>query len=153
MRNFAIWRLKIGIHMHLCLCVCLCGYGKYQNPKIYREGILIYGCVCVYAWYSNTLKSYAAKRMTYRQTRIWNPSLKRQSSRKRASNKSCYELTNRLFAPPQTDILGKPYTILITAVGKLVVLLHQSTNQNAGIVCQQSTTLQFSPKSSSMHEN
>ena len=55
--------------MHLC--VCLCGYGKYQNPKIYREGILIYGCVCVYAWYSDTLKSYAARRMTYPQTRVY----------------------------------------------------------------------------------
>ena len=37
--------LKLGIHMH----VCVCGYRKYQNPKINREGILIYGCVCVYA--------------------------------------------------------------------------------------------------------
>ena len=30
--------VKLGIHMH----VCVCGYGKYQNPKINREGILIY---------------------------------------------------------------------------------------------------------------
>ena len=53
-------RIKLGIHMHLCVCLCLCVYGKYQNPKINREGILIYGCVCVYAFCSNTLKSYAA---------------------------------------------------------------------------------------------
>ena len=31
--------VKLGIHMHVCVCVC--GYGKYQNPKIYRDGILI----------------------------------------------------------------------------------------------------------------
>ena len=31
-------RIKLGIHMHVCACV----YGKYQNPKINREGILIY---------------------------------------------------------------------------------------------------------------
>ena len=37
--------VKLGIHMH----VCVCGYGKYQNPKKNREGILIYGCVYVYA--------------------------------------------------------------------------------------------------------
>ena len=34
-------QLKLGIHMHVCICVC--GYGKY------REGVLIYGCVCGYA--------------------------------------------------------------------------------------------------------
>ena len=55
--------------MHVCVCV----YGKYQNTKINREGILLYGYVCVYACYSNTLKSYAARRMTYPQTRIWIP--------------------------------------------------------------------------------
>ena len=32
-------RPKLGIHMH----VCVCGYGKYQNPKINRKDILIYG--------------------------------------------------------------------------------------------------------------
>ena len=58
--------------MHVCVCVC--GYVKYQNPKINREGILMYGCVCVYAWYSNTVKSYATSRMTYTQKRIWIPS-------------------------------------------------------------------------------
>ena len=30
--------------------------------------------MCVYAWYSNTPKSYASRRMTYSQTRIWIPS-------------------------------------------------------------------------------
>ena len=65
--------LKLGIHMHVCVCVCV--YGKYQNPKIDREDILIHVYVCVYAWYSNTLKSYAARLMTYPQTRIWIPSL------------------------------------------------------------------------------
>ena len=50
-------------------------YGKYQNTKINREGILIYGYVCIYAWYSNALKSYDARCMTYTQTRIWIPSL------------------------------------------------------------------------------
>ena len=59
---------KLRIQMHVCV------YGKCQNPKIIREGILIYGCMCVYAWYSNTLKSYAARRNTYTQTRIWIPS-------------------------------------------------------------------------------
>ena len=49
---------------------------KYQHTKIDREGILIYGCVCVYAWYSNTLKAYAPRRMTYQQMRIWIPSFK-----------------------------------------------------------------------------
>ena len=53
----ALYGIKIGSHMHVCICVC--GYVKYQNPKIKREG-----CVCVYAWYSNTLKSYATRRMT-----------------------------------------------------------------------------------------
>ena len=33
----------------LIFCVSAHGYGKYQNPEIDREGILIYGCVCVYA--------------------------------------------------------------------------------------------------------
>ena len=50
-----IRELKLGIHMRGC--VCECGYGKYQNPKIDREGILIHGSVCVPARYSNTLKS------------------------------------------------------------------------------------------------
>ena len=54
--------------MHVCV------YGNYQNPKIDKKYILIYVYVCVYAWYSNTLKSYAARRMTYPQTRIWIPS-------------------------------------------------------------------------------
>ena len=31
--------------MHVFVCVCV--YGKYQNPKVNREGILIYGCVCI----------------------------------------------------------------------------------------------------------
>ena len=31
----------LGIHMHVCVCVY--GYGKYQNLKMYREGILMYG--------------------------------------------------------------------------------------------------------------
>ena len=31
--------------MHVCVCVC--GYELYKNPKINREGILIYGCVSV----------------------------------------------------------------------------------------------------------
>ena len=59
--------------MHICIREC--GYLKYQNPKINREGILIYGCVCVYALYSDPLKSYATRRMTNSQTRIWIPSL------------------------------------------------------------------------------
>ena len=40
-------QLKLGIHVHICVCVCL--YGKYQNTKINRQGILIYGYVCIYA--------------------------------------------------------------------------------------------------------
>ena len=64
--------VKLRIHMHVCVCVCV--YAQYQNTKINREGILIYGYVCVYAWYSNALKSFAARRMTYTQTRIWIPS-------------------------------------------------------------------------------
>ena len=66
-------RVKLGIHMHVWECVC--GYNKNQNTKINRKVILIYGWVWVYAWYSNTLKSYAARRMTYPQTRIWIRSL------------------------------------------------------------------------------
>ena len=58
--------LQLGIHMHVCVCVCV--YGKYQNTKINREGM----CVC--AWYSNALESYAVRRMKYTQTRIWIPS-------------------------------------------------------------------------------
>ena len=50
--------------------ICVCEYWKYQNPI----DKLIYGCVCIYVWYSNTLKSYAARRMTYTQTHIWIPS-------------------------------------------------------------------------------
>ena len=64
--------LKLGIHMHVCVCVCV--YVKYENPKINIEGTLMYRCVCVYAWYSNTLNSYATRRMTFSQTRMWIPS-------------------------------------------------------------------------------
>ena len=60
--------LKLGIHMR---GVCRCGYGKYQNPKINREGILIYQCVCVSTWYTNTLKLYAASGMSYPQPCMW----------------------------------------------------------------------------------
>ena len=76
--------------MHVCECVCV--YGKYQNPKINREGIILYG-VYVYACYSSTLISCAARRMTYTQTRIRIPSLNRQ-------NKSTYlnsVITCRIF--------------------------------------------------------
>ena len=45
-RTVSVW-VKLGIHKHVC--ACMCGYGKYQNPKLYRECILIYACVCVYA--------------------------------------------------------------------------------------------------------
>ena len=66
--------------------ICVCGYGKYQNPKINRDGFLIYGCVCVYAWYSDTLKSYAARCTTYPQTRIWIPSFRRLGERCNAND-------------------------------------------------------------------
>ena len=66
--------IKLGIHMQVCVCVCI--YRKYQNTKINREGILMYGYMCIYAWYSNALKLYAARGMTYTLTRIWIPSLR-----------------------------------------------------------------------------
>ena len=37
----------------------------------YRRCILIFGCVCVAALYSNTVKSYNASRMTYPPPGIW----------------------------------------------------------------------------------
>ena len=35
----------------------------------------MYGCLCVYALYSNTLKLYATKHMMYTLTCIWSPCL------------------------------------------------------------------------------
>ena len=52
--------------MHVCV------YTKYQYTMINREGILIYRYG---AFTHDTLNSYAAKRMTYPQTRIWIPTL------------------------------------------------------------------------------
>ena len=53
------------MHRHIWIyeSICANGYGKYQNPKIKKDGILIYRCVCISACYSNTLKSYAAWRI------------------------------------------------------------------------------------------
>ena len=72
-----ITKLKLGIHMRI---------RKISNQNINKEGILIYGCMCVYAWYSNTPKSYAARSMTYPQTRIWIPSLSQPHYRAQQKN-------------------------------------------------------------------
>ena len=68
--------------MHVCVCVC--GYGKYQNPNIYREGILIgrvFLCkdVCAFKHATQIHRNRMlqdAWRMTYPQTHIWILSLK-----------------------------------------------------------------------------
>ena len=51
-------------------------YIKYQNTKIIGR-VSLYTETCVYAWYSNALKSYAARPMTYTEMGIWIPSLMR----------------------------------------------------------------------------
>ena len=124
------------------------------------KGVLIYWCVCVYAWSSNTLKSYSARRMTYPQTRIWIPSSmklvwynkklvqlvfflirtflnskkkKKKRKRKDKASKCCMKQRNKGVHTIQLVLYYKFYTTCCnvwTGLNLTIVLFHLNWREN-----------------------